>query len=105
MPLVKVFSTGHWTNTRKVYKCQTFILTGMDPDKALVVFQDKKIRRIWHEDEWFYSIIDVVQALTDSSNPRNYWNMLKTRELEHGIELYTICVQLKLVSSDGKYHY
>lgn len=74
----------------------------MDKDKALVVFQDKKIRRIWRNNEWFFSIIDIVQALTDSSNPRNYWSMLKKRELEHGIELSTFCVQLKLTSSDGK---
>ena len=71
-------------------------------DKALVVFQDKKIRRIWYNDEWYYSVIDVVQALTNSANPRNYWNMLKTRELEHEIDLYTFCVQLKMFASDGK---
>ena len=74
----------------------------MEQEKALVVFQDKKIRRIWHKNEWFFSIIDVVEALTDSSNPRNYWSMLKKRELEHGIELSTFCVQLKLPASDGK---
>ena len=49
-------------------------------------------------------MIDVVEALTDSNNPRNYWNMLKNRELEHGVELSTNCVQLKLQSSDGKYY-
>jgi len=68
----------------------------------LIVFQDKKIRRIWHNDEWYFSVVDMVQALTDSSNPRNYWNMLKTREAEHGIELSTHCVQLKLTAEDGK---
>ncbi len=68
----------------------------------IVVFQDTKIRRIWYNNEWFFSVIDVVEALTDSSNPRNYWNMMKKREKEHGIELYTFCVQLKLESSDGK---
>jgi len=71
-------------------------------DKALVVFEDKKIRRVWYKDEWYYSVIDVVQALTDSSNPRNYWNMLKSRELEHEVDLYTICVQLKMPAPDGK---
>ncbi len=73
----------------------------MDKDKALVVFQDKKIRRIWHDNNWFFSVIDVVEALIDSTNPRNYWSMLKKRELEHGIELSTLCVQLKLQSSMG----
>lgn len=74
----------------------------IDHKKSLIVFQGKKIRRIWQNNEWYYSVIDVVEALTDSSNPRNYWNMLKSRELEHGIELYTICVQLKLPAPDGK---
>jgi len=75
----------------------------MDKKEALVVFQDKKIRRIWHEEQWFFSVVDVVGALTDSENPRNYWSMLKTREREgSGIELSTNCVQLKMASSDGK---
>jgi len=68
----------------------------------LVVFDDKKIRRIWHNDDWYYSVIDVVEALTQSDNPRNYWFMLKKREQDVGIELSTNCVQLKLESSDGK---
>jgi len=72
-----------------------------DRDK-LVVFQDKKIRRIWHNEEWYFSVIDVVQVLTDSNNPRNYWSMLKKRESEYGIELSTNCVQLRLKSLDGK---
>lgn len=74
----------------------------MDKDKALVAFEDKKIRRIWYNDEWYFSIIDVVQVLTDSDNPRNYWSMLKARESEQGIELYTNCVRLKLPAEDGK---
>lgn len=68
----------------------------------LVVFQDKKIRRIWHNGEWYFSVIDVVQVLTDSSNPRNYWSMLKKREEDAGIELSTNCVQLKLEAPDEK---
>jgi DNA-damage-inducible protein D len=74
----------------------------MDNKNKLVVFQDKKIRRIWHNEEWYFSVIDVVEVLTDSNNPRNYWSMLKKRELDAGIELSTNCVQLKLPSSDGK---
>jgi hypothetical protein len=74
----------------------------MDAGNALVVFQDKKIRRTIHNKEWYFSVVDVIAALTDSDNPRNYWNMLKTREAEHGVELYTFCVQLKLPAADGK---
>ena len=74
----------------------------MDENNALVVFQDKKIRRIWYQNQWFFSVVDVIGVLTESDNPRNYWNMLKVRELEHGIELSTFCVQLKLIAEDGK---
>ena len=74
----------------------------MDEHKALVVFQDKKIRRIWHNNEWYYSVIDIILDLTDSLNPRNYWNMLKIREANSEVELYILCVQLKLIAEDGK---
>lgn len=74
----------------------------MNPDNSLAVFQGKNIRRTWHNNEWYFSVVDVIQVLTDSANPRNYWNMLKSRESEYGIELYTICVQLKLLAEDGK---
>src|SRR3990167_3035552 len=68
----------------------------------LSVFEGKNVRRIWHKDEWYFSVVDVIGALTESDNPRNYWNMLKAREAEQGIELYTNCVQLKLIAEDGK---
>ncbi|MFA4887638.1 MAG: Bro-N domain-containing protein [Candidatus Nanoarchaeia archaeon] len=74
----------------------------MDQTNALAVFQGKDIRRTWHNNQWWFSVVDVIEALTDSTNPRNYWSMLKTRESEQGIELSTNCVQLKLPSSDGK---
>ncbi|MFH1211957.1 MAG: Bro-N domain-containing protein [Candidatus Woesearchaeota archaeon] len=74
----------------------------MEDKNKLAVFQDKKIRRILHNGAWYFSVIDVVQVLTDSDNPRNYWSMLKKRELEAGIELSTNCVQLKIPSADGK---
>ncbi|MEN7982490.1 MAG: Bro-N domain-containing protein [Nanoarchaeota archaeon] len=68
----------------------------------LIVFRNRKIRRVWYSGEWFFSVVDVILALTDSQNPRNYWSMLKSRELDHNIELSTNCVQLKLESIDGK---
>jgi hypothetical protein len=76
----------------------------MDKDNALVVFEDKKIRRIWHNNEWFFSIIDIIAVLTDSSIPRRYWSDLKIKLNEEGFELYEKIVQLKLPSSDGKYY-
>lgn len=68
----------------------------------LAIFEGAEIRRISVDGEWYYSVVDVIKALTDSDNPRNYWSMLKSRESQNGIELSTICVQLKLQSSDGK---
>lgn len=72
----------------------------MDSRDALVVFQGTKIRRIWHEDQWYFSVVDLVAILTDSTNPNNYWKVLKHREPQ----LVTICNQLKLPSTDGKYY-
>ncbi len=74
----------------------------MDSKDALVVFEGTKIRRIWHNDQWYFSVVDVVGALTDSSIPRRYWSDLKARLDEEGFELYGKIVQLKLPSADGK---
>jgi hypothetical protein len=71
-------------------------------DKSLVVFQDKKIRRIWQDKGWFFSIVDIIAVLTDSSIPRRYWSDLKIKLKEEGFELYEKIVQLKLPSTDGK---
>ena len=68
----------------------------------IILFENKKIRRVWHKEQWYFSVVDVVRVLTESDNPRNYWNMLKAREAEQGIGLYTICVQLKMLAEDGK---
>lgn len=73
--------------------------------KELAVFQGKKIRRIWHNEEWHFSVVDIVAALTDSTDAKDYWYRLKQREKESsGIELSTFCRQLKLAASDGKYY-
>ncbi|MBU4397793.1 MAG: Bro-N domain-containing protein, partial [Planctomycetes bacterium] len=57
----------------------------------------------WVEEQWFFSVVDIIAVLTDSDNPRNYWNMMKARERkESEVQLSTLCVQLKLTSSDGK---
>jgi len=74
----------------------------MDTNNAIVVFQGKDIRRVWYNNDWWFSVIDIVETLTESTNPNNYWSMLKTRESENGIQLSTFCVRLKLPSSDGK---
>jgi DNA-damage-inducible protein D len=70
----------------------------------LVVFEDKKIRRIFHDGEWYFSIIDIVRVLTNSSDPSRYWPELKKQltENEGFIQLLGKIEQLKLESSDGK---
>jgi len=77
----------------------------MAQETAIKLFEERKIRTHFDEqtEEWYFSVIDVVEILTDSSNPRDYWFRMKQRvTLEDGIELSTICRQLKLFSSDGK---
>lgn len=69
------------------------------------LFEEKQIRSHWDEKEqqWYFSVIDVVEALTESSNPRDYWFKMKIRvKTEAGFELSTICRQLKLKAADGK---
>ena len=73
-------------------------------EKRLVVFQDKKIRRVWHNNEWFFSVIDIVQVLTDSPTPRQYWGKVKDREFIQ-LELSPIWVQLKMPAEDDKSRY
>ncbi len=62
------------------------------------LFQDKKLRSIWNDEEekWYFSIVDIIGALTDSPNPRNYWKVLKHRLAKEGNESVTNCNQLKM---------
>ena len=78
----------------------------MVKQNAIKVFEEKKVRTLWDSEteEWYFSVVDVVAVLTDSSNPRKYWSVLKTRLKKEGSELATNCSQLKMLSSDGKYY-
>ncbi|MBS3122131.1 Bro-N domain-containing protein [Candidatus Woesearchaeota archaeon] len=78
----------------------------MNKENAIRLFQDKKVRVLWDDEreKWYLSIIDVVEVLTDSPNPRKYWSVLKTRLKAEGNQLATTCSQLKMQSSDGKYY-
>ena len=68
-----------------------------DSSGKMIVFGAKKIRRAWHQEQWYFSVVDIIAALTDSGNPRNYWNMLKAREMKQSeVQLSSLCVQLKL---------
>jgi len=72
-------------------------------DTKMAVFKGEKIRRILNNNEWWFSIVDVISVLTDSFNPRDYWYKMKIRaKTDEGAELSTFCRQLKLESTDGK---
>lgn len=69
------------------------------------IFENKQVRTLWNadEEEWYFSVVDVVAVLTDSENPNNYWKVLKNRLKKEGSELVTNCNRLKLRSpKDGK---
>ena len=67
-------------------------------ENQLTPLEGDKIRKIWHDEDWYFSVVDVIGVLTDSPIPRNYLSDLKRRETQ----LHEICVQLKLESPDGK---
>ncbi len=70
----------------------------------LKLFENKKIRYVWNaeEEEWYFSVIDVVEVLTESDRPRKYWNDLKKKLMEEGSEVSDKIGQLKLPAADGK---
>jgi len=71
-------------------------------EKKLISFQNQKIRRTWHQDEWWFSVSDICAVLTGSADPKAYWRKLKQRLLEEGDQPVTNCHGLKLESLDGK---
>ena len=73
-----------------------------EPEKHIALFRGKKIRRVIHENEWWFSVADVCEALTDSVDAGAYWRKLKQRLKEEGSEVVTFCHGLKLEASDGK---
>ena len=70
----------------------------------LKLFENKKIRYVWNaeEEDWYFSVVDIVEVLTESQNPRRYWSDLKIKLDKEGSQLYDNIVQLKMLSSDGK---
>ena len=78
----------------------------MVKQNAIKVFEEKKVRTFWDSEteEWYFSVVDVVAVLTDSENPRRYWSDLKRKLAKEGSQLYAEIVQLKMLSSDGKYY-
>ena len=67
-------------------------------DLSLISFQESAIRKVWHDEQWYFSVVDIIADLTVSQHARNYWKVLKKREFQ----LVTFCNQLKLTASDGR---
>jgi hypothetical protein len=78
----------------------------MTKENAIKLFQDKRVRVQWDDEQekWFFSIVDIAGILSESPNPRKYWSVLKTRLKKEGSELATNCSQLKMQSADGKFY-
>jgi len=78
----------------------------MTKETAIKLFEDKKVRSAWDADaaKWYISIVDVIEALTGSANPRRYWSDLKIKLQKEGSQLYENIVQLKMQSADGKFY-
>ena len=74
----------------------------MGDENKIIVFENKKIRHIWHKEDWWFSVVDVVGVLDASGRPRKYWADLKKKLVGEGSELSEFIGQLKMESSDGK---
>ena len=76
----------------------------MSNKKSIRFYKDHEVRAVWDEERssWWFSIVDICGAITDSPNPRKYWSVLKTRLRKSGNELTTRCSQLKMTAADGK---
>jgi len=74
----------------------------IEPNNRLVVFWSKEVRRAWLDNEWYYSLVDVVGILTDSANPADYLKKIRKRDVELGSYLWTNCPQVEMETSTGK---
>ena len=87
-----------------LFQVSKFIKEVIHMDNKIQIFEDKRIRTAWNEEteDWYFSVIDVIEILTESENPRDYWKVLKHRLAKEGSEVVTNCNQLKLPATDGK---
>jgi len=78
----------------------------MNKQDTIKIFEDKKVRTLWDEklEKWYFSVIDVIEILTNGNRPRKYWNDLKTKLKKEGSELSEKIGQLKMQSADGKFY-
>ena len=71
-------------------------------DNKLALFEEREIRKIWQEEKWYFSVIDVIYALTDSADPKQYLKKMKARDMELQNNWGTICTPLEMIALDGK---
>lgn len=78
----------------------------MKKENSIIIFNQKEVRRHWDDEKelWYFSVVDVIEILTESPRPRKYWNALKTKLLKEGSELSQNVGQLKMKSNDGKFY-
>ena len=74
----------------------------IEKQNKIVLFQSRKIRRAWHSDEWYFSLVDIVGALTDSSNPTDYLKKIRKRDEELGFYIGTNCPRVEMLTETGK---
>ena len=97
--------TGHWfVPYSKRIQCDHHYEHQMSQDIQIQLFENAKVRYLWDEEkqQYFFSVVDVIQVLTDSSNPQTYWRVLKKRLSDEGNETVTNCNALKMPAPDGK---
>jgi len=78
----------------------------MEKQDRIKIFEEKRVRTLWDAEQgkWYFSIVDVIEILTESPRPRKYWNALKNKLSEEGSQLSQDMGQLKMQSTDGKYY-
>ena len=74
----------------------------MDQEHRIIVFQEKEIRRVWHNEEWWFAVADIVETLTDTKNVRQYVKKMRRRDTELNRNWGTICTPLHMIAKDGK---
>ena len=68
----------------------------------LIPFEGKEIRKVWHDEQWYFSVVDVISILTDSTQPKRYWADIKKRSLNESGQPFAFCEQLKMKATDGR---
>lgn len=97
-------STDFMRNCIKLYRKTRTLSGGLDMDNEIKIFEDRKIRSAWNEEteEWYFSVADVVEILTDSRDVKQYIKKMRSRDKELNLKWGTICTPVEMVALDGK---